>query len=351
MPKVSKRRSYAKLAGDIYRGVRTGYGMYKRARRVYNSFTGKTNKGKDFAPLTSQHDYRVVYRKRSMGKRKRRRYVKSVKRFQSQIMRGLPSRIFQYVHALEYLSAPNCSYYFGAFMGLYSQNIYDNNFTQALNNITQGANCDAKIQTGFLRLDHASLRVVLRNTGLTPVDVDVYKVVCIRDIPLDIWIPGTRIESMYTTQKNLLRQAQGMDFETTELGVGVTTLQQNAGTSSVTQAVGDSLWNNPPFLKYWKIVKQFKIQLPSGNTTEFMTRNSRNRKLMCQEFIEPVVQGNIQAKKYVTEGYIFNINGRATTIGEGVVQFEPSQVMCEQYVRYNIKVVPGGSPTLVYDGI
>lgn len=343
------RRSYGRqLVGAAKFGFATG----RRVRQAYNAYksftdTSRKRRVRSLPPLTGQHDFRVTYTKRRMPKRKKRAYVRAVKRFRSMNMKALPSRIFQYVHVARYDSNIDTSRYFGCFMGLYSQYHYDNNFGQVRDSITNLGAAGFKLEAGHLRLDHSGLRVVLRNVNTNSVDVDVYQVICIRDIPTDTWAGGTGIESMHTRCKNIMRQAKGMDIETSDGGAGIATAQQNAGTSSTSQVVGDMLWNAPPFLKYWKIVKQFKIQLPAGNTTEFQLRSTRNQVINVTQLGS---EEGLSAKKYISQGYIFNINGRASPI-EGGFSFDSSSVICEQYVRYNMKVIPGSSPTLVYDGI
>jgi len=269
-------------------------------------------------------------------------------------MRQEPSRIFQYLDVKEENSGTNFSAYFGCFMGLLANNYYDNNFGEVWNSFTGGTSADLKAQAGKLRVDHMSLRVVLRNIsdvtveGSTgTIDIDVYQVICIKDVPADLWPTSTGIESFHATQKNKMRQAQGMDIEVTDDGAaGIPTLQQNAGTASATQLVGDTLWNNPPFLRYWRITKQFKIQLPVGSTTEFGMRTSKNFSIAREECFD---LNQLAAKAWVTRGYIFNINGRAVVTGPGVYGFQDVNVVCEQYVRYNCKPIVSKAPTLVYD--
>jgi len=333
--------------GSVAAAVGVGYGSGGSAT------TTKTKQKTEVGPLTEQRDFRVVYRKRRMPKRKKRGYVRSLKRFRSALMRNEPARIFQYVFANEEVASANLSTYFGAFMGLCANNNADNNFGEVWNNMTNSSAADLKTESGRLRVDHMSLRIVLRNTTVTEggapgvIDVDVYHVVCIRDVPLDLWPAGVGIESMHALLKSRMRQAQGMDIEVDDGGVGIPTAQENAGTSSSTQVVGDSLWNAPPFLRYWKIIKQFKIQLPVGNTTEFQIRSSRNKSVSRTECFGT---SGIAAKRYFTEGYIFNINGRSY-LEAGLVKFAPVTVMMEQYVRYNCKPITGGAPTLTYDGV
>jgi len=329
------------------------YKGYKGYQDIRNTFSKKQVETR---PITDQRDVVTTYRKKYMPRRKKRRYLKSLRRWKSTQMRLSPSRIFQYVNTSEIVSDNGYSRYFGAFMGLHAQNVYDNNLGEAWTSISDGSGADLKCQAGKFRLDHQSIRIVLRNrttadytTASDIVDVDVYKVICIRDIPDDLWISGDGIESFMATQKNLLRRANGMDVEVEDGGTGIATLQQNAGTGSATQAVGDSLWNNPVFLRYFKVVKQFKVQLGTNNVTEFSWRDSKNHTVNFQDSYAST--SGFAAKKGVTKGYIFNINGRAYKDAESVWKFNSATIWMEQYVRYNIKVVPGMSPTLVYDGI
>lgn len=306
------------------------------------------------APLTSERDYRVVYRKKRMPKRKKRRYVKSLKRFRSAMLREEPARIFQYLDVKDYTSGLNASRYFGAFMGLMANNWYDNNFGEAWNNMTL-ATATLKAQAAKLRVDHMALRVVLRNVttdvvsgGSATIDLDVYQVVCCRDLPISAWPTTSGIESFAVLQKNKLRQATGMDIEVSDTGTGIATSQQNAGTSSTTQVVGDSLWNNPLFLRYFKVIKQFKIQLPAGGITEFSMRTSKNHIISREQCFD---LNQLAAKAWVTKGYVFNINGRPTNTGGSVYEFANVGVVCEQYVRYNCKPLVSKAPTLTYDGL
>lgn len=342
-----RRNSIRSLVGYARTGYKVGRAV-KGAYNAYRSMTRTSNKKRaiEIAPLTSQRDFRVTYSKRRMPRRKKRAYVRSVKRFRSMNMKSLPSRIHQCVNVTEYVSGLNQSRYFGAFMGLTAQNTYDTSLQNVLENIAPGTGAQ-KLRSGGIRLDHQSLRCVIRNAsdaGET-IDLDVYKVICIKDIPYDAWTNGLGIEHMHASLKNNMRQHQGMDIEAGS--AVIPPVQQNAGTNASNQVVGDLLWNNPPFLRYWKIVKQFKIQLPPGNTTEFSMRSSRNKFVKYAECFDET-QGAIMGKAYLTQGYIFNINGRARII-DNVVSFDDVKVVVEQYVRYNCKVVEGSAPTLVHD--
>lgn len=339
----SKARAIATVA-------RAGYRAYKKYKG--NGSSSKAQKAVETGPLTDQRDVITTYRKRRMGRRRRKRYVRQLRRWKSNQLRLSPSRIFQYVDADNITWSANTSRYFGAFMGLCSQNNYDNNFGEAWGNITSGT-ADVKAEASMFRLDHQSLRIVLRNTTTTAavtatptIDVDVYKVVCIKDVPSDLWVSGVGVEVFLANQKNQLRQATGMDIEVGTTGTGIATAQQNAGNSFATQVVGDSLFNNPMFLRYFKILKCYKIQLGSNNMTELSWRDSKNRVIKREECFGTA---GISCKRGVTKGYIFNVNGRAH-YPTATVEFISGSMVLEQYVRYNVKCIEGTAPTLVYDG-
>lgn len=339
MGKVTRKRQfnagrYIPAIRGAYRVGRTAYNMYK------NYKSSNSRRSTEIQPLTGEKDVRVTYMKRRMPRRKKKQFVRSVRRYRSHLYRSLPARIFQYGFAAAQTAAVNCSQYFGCFAGLLGQNCYDTHLTQAFDSIGNSASTN-KQAASHLRVDHMSLSVVLNANYLAAVDVDVYKVICIKDIPFTEWINGTEIQSMHVTKKNLMRQAHGMDIEVNDAGAGIVTNAQNAGTSSTTQVVGDTLWNCPPFLRYWKIVKQSKIHLPAGGTCQFQLRTSKNKLISKSDCVA------LAAKAYFTQGYIFNINGRWLE-GEG---FQTTSLSMETFVRYNIKNIPGQSPTLVYDAV
>lgn len=348
----NKRRSVARRPGTslLRYAPAVARGLMSRYRSGGSSTSTKQRTRSEMAPLTNQNDVRTVYRKRAMPRGKKRRYVKQVKRFQSNIMRGLPSRIYTSVHPQSIVWVNDTSRYFGAFMGLCANNFYDNNFGELYDNIHQGTTADAKAEMMKLRVDSMSLSVVIRNTseiiggesGI--VDLDVYKVAFQRDVPQALWGSVIGIESFLATEKNRMRQPQGMDIEVSDTGTAIATAQQNAGTSSGAQVVGDQLWNNPGALKYVKVLKQWKVQISRGQVVHFNMRSSRNKIITRTDCF-----GNtaLAAKKWLTQGYIFNANGRLNIASPSY--FEDGSLVVEQYVRYNCKVMPGISPTLVTD--
>jgi len=157
---VSRWGQFGRAAGRAALGFAGRVAERWAGSRLSGSSSAKTV---STAPLTGERDYRVVYRKKRMPRRKKRRYVRSLKRFRSAMLREEPARIFQYLDVKDYQSGLNLSRYFGAFMGLLANNWYDNNFGEVWNNMTNTNGADLKAQAAKLRVDHMALRVVLGN--------------------------------------------------------------------------------------------------------------------------------------------------------------------------------------------
>lgn len=343
---VAKRSRWAPVAARA-----TGWAL-RSASKWAKSRIGEalgSKKTAEMAPLTAEKDVRTTYRKRRMPRAKRRRYVRSLKRFRSNLMKSEASRIHMLNWVEKPVAATDTSRYFGAFMGMMANNVYDTAITNLWNNLESAAT--AKVRQANLRLDHMALNVVIRNssTGGTTggiMDLDVYKVLFIRDVPLDRWTTADQIETFMAAVKSEMRQHTGMDVAVTDAGVGISTLQTNAGTTNTNQAVGDILFNNPPFLRYIRVLKAWKVQLGAGQTVTFNWRDSRNRVVARPECTSSEA-GALAAKRYLTKGYIFNINGRY-----GTSSYDAVSCTCEHYVRYNFKpMVPISSDTLVYDPV
>jgi len=347
--RISKPGRYGRIANYAGRLILRGAQNYLNKYSAPNYATSRVQRNSvDMAPLTGEKDVRVTYRKRRMSRRKRRRYVKSLKRWRSQNMRSEGSNIFKLNYVATEAANANCSVYFGALVGLCAQSAYDTHIGDCYDKMMNTGASGARTNTTGVRVDHMSITVILRNvSNAVPamVDIDVYKVICIRDIPMGAspnWPSGVGIESFLTVQKNLMRSVTGMIEPLNDGGTGIATTAQNAGASSATQSVGDLLFDNPPALRYWKVLKVWKIHLPPGGTANFGHRVSKNYYIKKEDCF---VSG-LAAKKGVTQGYIFNMNGRWDP---GTSSYAPVDVIQEQFVRYNMKGCRGSADTLTFD--
>jgi len=262
------------------------------------------------------------------------------------------SRIHSLNTVYEVSSGTNTSRYFGCFMGLLANNIYDNNLGEVSNAYTSTATARDKIWAGRILIDHMGMSVVLRNNTTVPtggsgiIDLDIYKVVFTRDVPLNDWVGSDRIEDWLAYQKTFMRQPTGLDIEIpTAGGGGIVNPAQNAGTTASNQVVGDRLWDNPPALRFLRVTKQWKVQVSPGQVVQFNMRSSRNKSCRVQDLFG---NGALAAGRWLTQGYIFNMNGRYITGTTNA--YESVNMVVEQYTRYNTKLDKGLSPTLVFDG-
>lgn len=341
--KRSKGWNYAKDYGKL---MALGAGMGFRGSGP-SSGTSTRRKSSEMAPLTSEKDVRTVYRKRRMPRRRKRGFLKKIKTFRSLQLRNEPSRIFQYVQGYSEDAGVNTSNYFGCFYGMVANDAYSNSLSKVYGQFTDGTNADQKAYASFLRIDHMSISTVIRNVS-TPaagesgvIDLDVYKVVCIRDIPLAVWPAGTDIQAFIQTMAARLSTAKGADIEVNDAGAGIA-----VAASGNVNAVGSMLWNIPTFLRYFKIVKQFKIQLGVGQVVHLNMRTSKNKRVSYEECQSTGVSGRLAAKAYLTAGYIFNENGRWNRTASG---WEGVELETEQFTRYNIKPLLPTQDTYVYN--
>lgn len=299
---------------------------------------------REMAPLTGEKDVRTVYRRRRMPRRRKRRYLRKLKQFRSLEMRNEPCRITQFVEGGNVGCIANQQRWFGFFYGLCDQQIDNNSIRDVWNTLSPGTSWETSAN---LRIDHMALSVVLRNvtSGLSStesptIDLDVYKVVCQRDVPKDLWRAGVALDTFIRAMNDRLREHAGYDIPKTDAGAGIGVI--NTGNST---AVGNMLWNNPPFLRYFKIIRQTKIQVPLGGVVHFNMRSSKN-KVVNKESCVGNVTGSLACKKYLTAGYIFNINGRFDSTVGG---FSACSMDYEIYTRYNCKPLKGIADTLVYN--
>lgn len=352
MAPVRRRRFKRQVKGgwNIGRDVKSLAALgASMASQLGGSGTATTSqrKSSEMAPLTSEKDVRTVYRKRRMPRRRKRRFLKRIKQFKSLQLRTEPSRIFQYVQAYSEDAGINTSNYFGCFYGLVANDAYSNSLRKVYGQFTDGVNADQKAFASHLRIDHMSITTVIRNVS-TPtagqsgtIDLDVYKVVCIRDVPLALWPDGTDIQAMIQTMGGRLNTAKGADIEVNDAGTGIA-----VAASGNVNAVGSMLWNIPTFLRYFKIIKQFKIQLGVGQVVQLNMRTSKNKRVSYEECQSTGTSGRIAARAYLTAGYIFNENGRWNRAASG---WEEVKLETEQYTRYNIKPLLPTQDTYVYN--
>lgn len=232
-----------------------------------------------------------------------------------------------------------------------SANAYQNGFSIVGNDLF-GINTATQVDKfngAKFVVDNMHLRTVIRNVPTTvaldgnassTLDLDVYTVVCVRDV-LAEEMTGD-LETMLAAWKAWQRRAIAMDpiGSVTALGAGIPVTQTNAGTTALTQAIGDTLWDNQFFCKYFKIVKAQKVQLPLGDVFE-IHHHVKGPKTISVNQLQNTggLEKYLCAKAGVTCGHIINHNGRYYTNGGGAKTYSQSAILVESYCRYSVKPV------------
>lgn len=328
-------------------------GSSRKARGSYSRKPVSTRKRySDTKVLTL--DNRVVNTYKASSKpydgRRLKQTASLVKRLQDF---GAPQRVFNYVSCYTADSSYGYSRYFASLIGMgFYNSYYDNTLyriAETLWSVSNAANRD-KWGAAKLDLDNMHLRTVIRNVTPTPtgegtntwtgtVDIDVYTVVARKDVPVTEFAGA--FEATLAAWKNVSRMAQALDGVNAVEGDGftVSTAVQSAGVTLGTQAVGDSLFDNAEFCKHFKIIKVQKVMLPQGETFELNHHVAQDKTVAVNNIANnSYSQLTHSILKGVTQGYIFNINGRLyekSTPPDN--NFAYTKVQVETYTRYSVK--------------
>lgn len=314
------------------------------------------------AVLTSENRVVDTYRpKKSRKKVKRQRstkkLVKRIKDFNA------PQRVFNFVTTYTAECAYGYSRYSAMLMGTFADNVYKNTLYEVGNKLVNYGTNALKFTLGGFHVDNMHLRTVIRNITQTPegpgnwtgtLDIDVYHVECRRHVFAEE-LSGD-VETMLAGWKNYQNQAKAIDGvnDVTYAGAGIAMAQQNAGLTAATQAVGDTLFDNGLFCKYFKITRVQKVQLPVGETFEINMHHGRDYYVphcQTQEIVGASLNKSLFARRGVTKGFILNTNGRLYTNALPQTNFALGTLQIENYVRYSVKpitTVDNAAPTLDY---
>lgn len=303
---------------------------------------------------TNQNDVTLQYKYKKMPRKLKRKIQRKVKTYKAMKNMDLPQRIFQFFNGEKLTWAPNTSVYTGAIIGRLDLDKEEVSVYNAINEWCSVSNIKDKLANTTVRCDSAIMRVVIRNgypgPGLEPdhsgiVDLDIYRVVCTRDLRDDA------IAATYTTADWLAmfqrrqRQSQAQDWPVglSEGGAGISTLKIVPDKKD-NQHVGSSLFDNSMFCRYFKILKVHKVQLSPGQICEFSYKQFKNKYFKIGESVQPTdetepglyVPQTLAFKKGFTAGFIINCNGRVHDTGSNL-QTEGGTVFIERYARYSFK--------------
>lgn len=251
-----KRRSYATRRvpmGAIGSAVR----MAVNAARVYRSYKGKgrsTERG-----ITGQHDVRSIYRYKRMPYKKRKRWVRAVKRDTAMDMRKLSSTTSVFNSTLDITWADNDQRSLRAHLyGLNGDG--DSPGEVGCNDVSRVAESDTRVdeQTEKMIFSSGVLDITMVNRGNVQLEVDVYKVINRGSKHGTSWGNDVNAAATVTTTTPSVTIPAPSDY-------GINTRGVTPFAFPYLSSIGK------------KIVRKTKYFLPVGNTATINLRDPKNR--------------------------------------------------------------------------
>ncbi len=279
------------------------------ARQYISGGAPKTRRpGMSTSGVTTSHfDRKQTYKYKRMPRKKRKRYLKKVKFVKHVINKqlGQVKAIFG-VNTGSITSSTDACAWFGCTMNNpYPQVVInsgatqwiDSNTTQTLDienlwqtilNVTDGSVPSASELSTKISQTAARMNCTISNVGSTNAVLDIYTIVCRKDLPMDV-MELSQNANQITTTYNWTSFLATLDFPRTS---AVTTTNLSM-----------SLFCMRMFCQYFKIVKVQQIQLPAGDFTTLSMNDNKTKTFSLRK-----IQG-IVAKKGWTKGFIFKVKG------------------------------------------
>lgn len=252
---------------------------------------------RDTAPVTAQHEYTTVYRKKRMPGRKRKAWKRFVRKTQAVALKEAPLRSFAHAYANNIYAGPNqCGY---SSVSMYGDNgpaaVQGNATTSGkgamnsmwtlLNNV-YGVNGPAR----KIRMESACNEITLKNISSTnAVIVEMYYFRARKLLEADS-VSNMAVEDYY---------AEG--FGSMEQGYNIGSI------SAVTH--GTTPFQSTLFTRNFKIWKKVRVQLGGGEVASFQMRDPRNHLINTSD----VYRYAGTPRRF--QGIFFQIYGQPDTAG------------------------------------
>lgn len=294
------------LRGFASRALSTASGAALRAGASYV----KTKLGRRFSegsPLTNQYDARIRYVRKPMPKAKRRRWKRFTGKVKHVMLQMQPLQSYCDDNGGAVMTAAaDAQTTSGIMLGgtqvtnnseLYE--IFSDQFTLA-------SVAAAKPYSLFIK--SMSLDVQLTNTGSGRAVLDVYTLICRKSYEV-----ASPIATQYTANYNE---------------------QTNISLASVTHPA-TTPWQNPLFLKYWRIIKKQEIILGSGNYTTLQMRIPYNKHLQGR-----LLTSCPQAIPGISRAFLFQVRGSPEN-NAGTARLQAVEVTWKSQITINYGRPPG----------
>lgn len=267
--------------------LRYGPKVFQAAKQISKMYSkkGSASKQTETSLQHTRFPISMQYRRKSMPRRKRRRYVKSVRRFRSMLYKNVPNSTQIFNNFYTAAAAINKQAYASVCLGpmngiLRNGRPWMNDLNQVAGTLT--AAVAGAYNNSQIMLDNQTIDIYLYNPSTTrTVDIDVY---------------------MFVPRKIVSDQTQDAFVRCTNAITSVpnTAFLPNA---LLADSVGVTPFQGSNWCSEFKILYKKKILLSPGETTTFSYRNNKNYKLNIDEIT------NNTYKPGLTKGWLFVGNG------------------------------------------
>lgn len=336
--------------------MRSNFPKYVRAANVigsaYKSYKGRSKsatktsvKREGLQGITTfQKDVKQVYRYKKAPRRLRTRWRKDRKTFTSNLLKAEGSRKFHYHGSQTWATAANQQGFYGWFTygfngngGADGSGDVGDIFTRLdIENRTRGTVADQNENGANSRrmfFDHMRSRVVLTNTGTTPIFWEVYECLSRNDIP--ITPEGGNLINFEGYMQSSNEQAT-LDAVA---GAAQTKFFTSATSLPSVNSSGVTPFQFRKFCQAFKILKVTRLQAAPGNTVSFDASQPRNITVAWDTVLPHM------AKKNITKLYLVRQWGAVTSANPNN---SPSSAVFEVEKDYNVKVLDTHLPQLNY---
>lgn len=357
-----RRRSF--VGGKLTRFAGRAVARYvgNRAKRYLNNRSQPNESRARTAgtdnPLTTQHDYKVDYRRRRRTRRLRRR-IRAGRKFTRRVVNSYvrtmqsPKQVAKLAQFTR-ISGENSSNYFaallhtadGAYTGDNPQADWREWFIEGssqnrrgwdeLNLPTAGPTYPFVSERGrAIRSNSSSMELTIRNSGTNAALVSVYRVVCKRDWPF----PSQTLESIYEQGFRYSGRVTEHD-QPVEAGQPWGMWDSQMEPQQLTSTPFQSFL----FTKLFTIYRRTKYQLSPGEEINLMLKSSRPRVVQMEKVRGKTCVGNL------THGYFVDFQGvPAYDSGEESTFALGAQLSIQKMVRYSLTMMPQKRPSTSFD--
>lgn len=290
-----------------------------RAGKALRTLTKK--KGVREGDFTSfQHDRALRYRYKPMPRKRRRRWVKKVKANLHMDLQQQPLQSYTLYNVGQVTSAINQQGYVGWLLHsskTVSETDYQSMFTDAYGSLANNERLYVKSACLDIQLVNTGSNVVAGTYNQAPVILDIYRLAARKTV----WNATDKLDTMFTTCFQ----------DQTYITAG------NPSSPPVT------VFQNPSFCKYWKVLDKREVILGTGTCTTLQLRDSKDR-MIESRFVNTCPQ----ALPRITQAYLIMFRGtpnaNVTANGLSAVQLNWSIQKTYEYA-----IPPGATAERIHD--